>query len=66
MIEFYINYKIDNEQIIDLHTLEEAERGNNYFNPDDFIFLCEAETLEEAQQKHRNECFLTWCEKLHP
>lgn len=54
MANYYINYKIDEEQIIDEQTLEEE----NYINADDFMFLCEAETLEEAQQKHRNDCAL--------
>ena len=41
--------------IIDEHTMEEAEQGKNYLNPDDFDFLCEAETMEEAERYYDKE-----------
>lgn len=66
MANFYINYRINKEQIIDEKTLEDAENGNNYLNPDDFMFLCEADNLENAQDKHRTDCMLAEWEKCHP
>ena len=66
MTEFYINYKIDDEQIIDLATLEAAENGKNYLNPDDFMFLCEANNIEEAEQFNRHENMLAKWECNHP
>lgn len=36
--------------IIDESTLEQAEKGLNYLNPDEFNFLCEAESLEKADE----------------
>lgn len=41
--------------IIDETTLEVAERGENYLNPDDFIFHGEFASPEEARQAHWNE-----------
>lgn len=41
--------------IIDEHTMEEAEQGKNYLNPDDFDFLCEAESMEEAERYYDKE-----------
>lgn len=66
MANFYINYRSNKEQIIDERTLEDAENGKNYLNPDDFMFLCEADTLEDAQDKYRMDCMLAECEKCHP
>lgn len=64
--EYYINYKIDNEQIIDAETLRQAEHGKNYLNPNDFMFLCEAENMHEAEQYYRREQALTLYECNHP
>lgn len=66
MANFYINYRSNEEQIIDERTLENAENGNNYLNPDDFMFLCEADSLEDAQDKYRTDCMLSEYEKCHP
>ena len=66
MANFYINYRINEEQIIDERTLEDAENGKNYLNPDDFMFLCEANSLEDAQDKYRTDCMFAEYEKYHP
>lgn len=66
MANFYINYRINKEQIIDERTLEDAESGKKHLNPDDFMFLCEADSLEDAQDKYRTDCMLTESEKCHP
>lgn len=36
--------------IIDEATLDAAERGENYLNPDDFIFHGEYESIDDARQ----------------
>lgn len=41
--------------IIDEATLDAAERGENYLNPDDFIFHGEYADIEEARQAHWDE-----------
>lgn len=66
MTNFYINYKISGEEIIDERTLDDAINGKNFLNADDFVFLCEAVSLEDAQDKYREDCWLTECEKYHP
>lgn len=66
MANFYINYRIAEEQIIDEKTLKEAEQGLNDLRPDDFMFLCEADSLEDAQDKYRTDCMLAECERCHP
>lgn len=66
MANFYINYRSDEEQIINEKTLEDAENGKNCLDPNDFMFLCEAETLKNAQDKYRTDCMLDECEKWHP
>lgn len=43
--------------IIDEDTLDKAERGENYLDPDDYDFICEAETLEEADDYYWNVWF---------
>lgn len=41
--------------IIDEATLDAAERGENYLNPDDFIFHGEYDSPEDAYQALWNE-----------
>ena len=41
--------------IIDETTLDQAERGENYLDPDDFYFLCEAENIEAARELYWEE-----------
>lgn len=53
MTTYYISMKTwDNLDaiIIDEATLEAAEHGLNYLNPDDFTFLCEADSMEQAKE----------------
>lgn len=52
MASFYINYRLLEAQIIDEKTLQDAEKGLNYLNSDDFIYLCDADSLEEAEDKY--------------
>lgn len=66
MANYYIDYKNSGEHIIDEATLKSAEAGKNYLNPDDFMFLCEADSLEDAQDKYRTECMLAEWERYHP
>lgn len=61
MASFYINYRNNRlleEQIIDEKTLQDAEKGLNYLNPDDFIYLCDANSLEEAEDKYLSDCLI--------
>lgn len=55
-----------NPIIIDEETLIQAEQGNNYFNPDDFTFAYEAQNMEEALYKHRQELAMERYERMHP
>lgn len=41
--------------IIDEETLLQAERGENYLDPEDFMFLCEAPSMAEAIKCHDEE-----------
>jgi hypothetical protein len=66
MANFYINYRINEEQIIDEAELERAEKGHSFLNADDFMFLCEADSLEDAQDKYRTDCMLSHWEASHP
>lgn len=52
--------------IIDEDVLAEAERGNNYLNPDDFMFHLDAESYEEARDAYLKEVMLAECERFHP
>ena len=58
MKNYYINMKTWEDldaQIIDEETLAAAEQGRNYLNPDDFTYLCEAESLEQAKEAWAKE-----------
>lgn len=37
-------------EIIDGITLEKAEQGLNDLNPEDFLFLCEADSIDQAKE----------------
>lgn len=56
--------------IIDETALEQAERGENYLDPNGFDFLCEAETMKEAFDFYFNELsefyFGVLAEAQHP
>ena len=73
MKNFYIQistYETETPNIIDEATLEQAERGENYLNPDDFTFLCEAESASAANEAYFDEIskafFERFAEALHP
>jgi len=36
--------------IVDDKAIYQAERGMNYLNPDDYDFLCEADSLHDAEE----------------
>lgn len=68
---YFINYRNDrfntyDPQVIDEKTMEDAENGLNYLNPDDFMFLCEANTLEDAIQSRRQDLAFAEMERMHP
>lgn len=55
---YFVNMnQMDDPQavIIDEATLDAAERGENYLNPDDFIFHGEYADIKEARQELWNE-----------
>lgn len=41
--------------IIDEETMYQAEHGMNYLNPDEFMFLCEADCLADAKEYYWEE-----------
>ena len=58
MKEFYIRintYGTGTPHIIDEEAMYQAERHMNYLNPDDFMFLCEAENMAEAKAQYWEE-----------
>ena len=68
---YFINYKVDSfhtcdPMVIDLKTMEKVEKGLNYLDPDDFVFLCEADSLEDAVQRHRQDLMMAEWERSHP
>ena len=63
-------YGTNEPMIIDETTMEQAERGENHLNPDDFMFHCEANTMEEAAEQYLEEfsqiAFDRIAETMHP
>ncbi len=58
MNNYYVNiftYCTSTPHIIDEETMLQAERGENYMNPEDFMFLCEAPSMVEAIECHDEE-----------
>lgn len=58
MAEYYIRiptWGTTEPHIIDEAAIEQAERGVNYLNPDDFMFLYEAESIEDAEVMYWEE-----------
>lgn len=58
MNRYYIDirtYCTPQPHIIDEATLDQAERGGNYLNPDDFMLLCEAASMADAIKCHAQE-----------
>ena len=55
MREYYIatlTYGTSQPIIIDEEAMYQAERGMNYLNPDDFMFLCEATCMADAKEQY--------------
>ena len=44
-----------NPHIIDEEAMYQAERRMNYLNPDDFMYLCDADCLAEAKEYYWEE-----------
>lgn len=58
MEEYYIcvsTYGTNEPHIVDEESMYQAERGMNYLNPDEFMFLCEAECLHDAKEQYWKE-----------
>ena len=73
MREYYIRIATYGEgapHIIDEEAMYQAERGMNYLNPDDFMFLCEADCMAEAKEYYMEEFSKMAndkeAERLHP
>ena len=41
--------------IIDEETMYQAEHRMNYLNPDDYMFLCEADCMADAKEQYWDE-----------
>jgi hypothetical protein len=56
--------------IIDEEAMYQAERRMNYLNPDDYMFLCDAQNMAEATETYWEEfskaAFDAEAERLHP
>lgn len=68
MEEYFVDYRCEdamNANIIDLETLEAAERGENYLNPDDYMFLGDFDSMEDARNKHAQDVAWSWYCKKH-
>ena len=58
MREWYIRtetYGTTQPHIVDEEAMYQAERGMNYINPNEFIYLCDADCLAEAIDYHAQE-----------
>ena len=51
--------------IIDLETLEAAERGENYLNPNNFSWLGEFDSPEAARYTHTQQVAESWYCREH-
>lgn len=56
--------------IIDDEAMYQAERGLNYLNPNDYDYLCEADSLHDAEEYYADELsnaiFTAIAEAAHP
>ena len=73
MREHYIRiatYGSNTPHIIDEEAMYQVERGMNYINPDEFMFLCEAACMHDAEHYYWEEfsqmAFDAEAERLHP
>ena len=48
-------YGTNTPHIIDEETMEQAEKGRNYLNPEEFMFHCEADSMNEAEEQYWKE-----------
>ena len=58
MKEYYIRiatYGTNVPHIVDEEAMYQAERGINHLNPDEFMFLCEADCLHDAKEQYWEE-----------
>ena len=58
MKPYYIRtetYGTNKPHIIDEEAMYQAERGMNYLNPDEFMFLCEDENMAGATEQYWEE-----------
>lgn len=58
MKEFYIRistYGTNMPHIIDEVSMNQAEKGMNYLDPDEFMFHCVAECLYDAEEQYWKE-----------
>ena len=59
----------DTPNIIDADTMENAELGLNYLNPEDFDYLCEADCIHDAEEfyfeEQRRSIFDAYAEQFH-
>lgn len=70
MQSYFINYKLDNytdkDIIIDEAALEAAEAHRNGLNAEDYIYLGEFKSQEEALQKALQNEAEKQMERMHP
>lgn len=70
MQSYFINYRMDNytdkDIIIDEPTLEAAESHRNGLNAEDYIYLGEFKSKEEALQKALQDEAHAQMERMHP
>lgn len=73
MKTYYIKsetYGTGTPNIIDEETMIQAEQGKNYLNPDDYMFHCEADCMEDAEEQYWKEfsemAFDRIAESCHP
>ena len=70
MQAYFINYRMDNYEeeniIIDEPTLEATEAHQNGLNAEDYIYLGEFKSKEEALQKALQDEAHAQMERMHP
>ena len=73
MTGFFIKistYGSTTPNIITEKVFQQAEQGKNYLNPDDYDFLCDAESVQEAEEFYYNkvgeEQMIAYFESFHP
>lgn len=67
--DYYIKIDTYGERdvmIINGNVMEQAERGENYLDPEEFMFLCEAESAEEAACYHATTVCSEMMDRNHP